>query len=99
MSYEIIVGLEVTDDKKYSAYREAIAPLLNRHSGGFSYDFKISEVLKNQEDRPINRVFLLRFEDKAGMDAFFSNPEYKKIKAELFENSVKAITIIAGYER
>ncbi len=99
MSYELIVGLQVSDDKKYTAYRKAIAPILLIHNGGFRYDFKVSEVLKNQEGRPINRVFLLRFEDKASKEAFLSNPEYQLIKKDLFEDSVQSTTIIAEYER
>jgi len=99
MSYEMINGLKILDDKKYSAYREAIAPILLCYNGGFRYDFKVSEVLKNQEGRPISRVFLLHFEDKSSKEAFFKDLEYQKIKSVLFESSVQSTTIIAEYER
>ncbi len=99
MSYEMMVGLQVKDDKVYAEYREAMQPLLNEVSGGFRYDFKVSQVLKNEEGRPINRVFAIYFENKEKMEAFFSNPEYLQIKERFFETSVDATTIISEYER
>lgn len=99
MSYEMIVGLQVKDDEKYSNYRQAMTPLLQDHGGGFRYDFKVSKVLKNDEGRPINRVFAIYFSDKESMDAFFSHPDYKEIKSIFFEVSVDATTIISEYQR
>ena len=61
MSYEMMVGLQVKCNDKYSRYREAMTPLLKSYGGGFRYDFKVSEVLKNAEGRPINRVFAIFF--------------------------------------
>jgi len=99
MSFEMMVGLQVKDDDIYSQYREAMGPILLACGGGFRYDFKISEVLINQEARPINRVFAIYFKDKSNKDKFFSNPEYQKIKQEFFENSVEATTIISEFDR
>lgn len=97
MSYEMVVGLKVKDDQEYSNYREAMKPLLEIAEGGFRYDFKVSQVLKNDGKRPINRVFVIYFGDKNMMESFFSNPEYLKIKKKYFETSVEATTIISEY--
>jgi uncharacterized protein (DUF1330 family) len=99
MSYELMVGLQVKDDDNYSLYRKAMTPLLETYGGGFRYDFKVSETLKNDEKRPINRVFAIFFKDKESMSSFFSNPEYLSIKKEFFEVSVEATTIISEYVR
>jgi uncharacterized protein (DUF1330 family) len=99
MSYEMIVGLQIKDDIAYSEYREAMAPLLESHGGGFRYDFKVSETLKNEEERPINRVFAIFFKDNDNMNSFFSNLEYLSIKSKFFDQSVEATTIISEYER
>ena len=99
MSYEMVVGLKVKDDKTYSKYRQDMKPLLERVDGGFRYDFKISEVLKNDEQNPINRVFVIFFGNKSKMDSFFLNPEYLKIKEKYFESSVEATTIISEYNK
>ncbi len=99
MSFEMLVGLQVSDDQTYSQYREAMTPILKRFGGGFRFDFKIAEVLKNETDNPINRVFIIYFADKLNKDSFFSDPEYKKVKERFFEKSVKATTIIAEYAR
>lgn len=99
MAYEMMVGLDVNDDVLYSQYREAMTPILATYGGGFRYDFKVSEILKNEEARPINRVFAIFFRDRPSMAAFFSDPEYLKTKERYFAPSVKAITVIAEYER
>ena len=99
MSYEAIVGLQVTDNGLYTRYRKAMKPILAEYGGGFRYDFKVSEVLKNEDGNPMNRVFAICFSDKQAMDSFFANVEYKKVKQQFFEKSVSATTIISQYNR
>ena len=55
MVYEMLVGLHVTNDEMYQAYREKMTPILIECGGGFGYDFRISEILKSQTDGEINR--------------------------------------------
>ena len=99
MSTEMMVGLYVKQNDIYTQYRAAMRPLLEQHGGGFRYDFKVAEVLKNEEGRPINRVFAIYFKDKQNMEKFFSHPDYLVIKAKYFEASVEATTILSTYER
>ncbi|TGL97450.1 DUF1330 domain-containing protein [Leptospira barantonii] len=98
-TFEMVVGLEVIDDLVYTNYRAAMTPLLATYGGGFRYDFKILEVLKNEGGNPINRVFTIFFKDKKSRDAFFADPEYLKIRKEFFQISVKSATYISEYER
>lgn len=97
--YEMAVGLNIINDEVYSNYRKEMKPLLEAHQGGFRYDFKVSEVLKNEEGKSINRVFFIYFGSKDLMDQFFANPEYLKIKTQFFEKSVQATTILSSYSR
>ena len=97
--YEMMVGLYVIDDEAYTNYRKDMKPLLEKREGGFRYDFKVSEVLKNEEGRPINRVFVIYFGSKELMDNFFSDPEYKVVREKHFESSVEHTTIISEYDR
>jgi uncharacterized protein (DUF1330 family) len=99
MAHEVLVGLEVVDDNAYSAYRKEMTPLLERAGGGFRYDFRVSEVLKNENKRLVNRVFLIFFKDKSAMDSFFTRADYLEIKKKYFENAVRSTTIISEYER
>jgi uncharacterized protein (DUF1330 family) len=99
MSYEMVVGLKVINDEEYVNYRAAMTPILESFGGGFRYDFKVDEVLKNEEGREINRVFTIHCKDKESMDAFFSHPDYQVAKSKFFENSVAATTIISEYSR
>jgi len=95
--FERLVGLQVNDEKVYQEYREAMMPILKQHGGGFSYDFKVSEVLISSSEHPINRVFTIYFPDESSSDAFFSHPEYAKIKEKYFNKSVQCTTLIADY--
>lgn len=97
--YEMIVGLYVKDDQIYDSYRMEMKPLLEKRQGGFRYDFRVSETLKNEEKKPINRVFAIYFGSKDLMDDFFSDPVYLKIKEKYFLSSVEHTTIISEYQR
>lgn len=99
MTYEMLVGLQVKDDTNYTNYRQAMTPILESFGGGFRYDFKIAETLKNESGNPINRVFAIYFKDKNSMESFFKDPNYLKVKSEFFEISVVSTTIISQYSR
>ena len=98
MPYEVLVGLEVSDDESYNKYRKEMSPILKDHGGGFNYDFKISETLKSQTDNNINRLFTIYFSSEESMNSFFSNEQYLKIKKTHFEKAVKSTTIISNYK-
>ena len=95
MPYDMTVALLVTDRDKYAKYRTEIAPLLQESGAAFRYDFEIAKTLKSEASHEINRVFVLCFPDRESKEGFFANPEYKAIRARLFERSVQAATVIA----
>ncbi|MDE1348459.1 DUF1330 domain-containing protein [Vibrio aestuarianus] len=97
--YEFLVGLEVSNDEVYSDYRSAMKPILKSFGGSFGFDFVVSEVLLSEVDDPINRVFTIRFPSQTAAEAFFSDSEYLKIKAQYFDASVSHTTIISSYEK
>ncbi|GAB3517485.1 DUF1330 domain-containing protein [Photobacterium alginatilyticum] len=100
MSYELLVGLNVIDDRRYQEYRTAMKPILSQFGGRFGYDFKVSEVLQSEvENKDINRVFTISFPKQTDMEAFFSDAEYLNVKTRYFESSVKSTTIISSYEK
>lgn len=98
MAFQRIMGLNVIDDERYQAYRQAMEPILNDMGGRFGYDFKIAEVLRSKTDAPINRVFTIEFPSETVMDAFFSRADYLDIKAQYFEASVADVTTLALVE-
>jgi uncharacterized protein (DUF1330 family) len=99
MTYEMMVGLNVTDDELYRQYRDAMGPLLASYGGGFRYDFTIATVLRSASEHPINRVFAIYFGSKSAMDHFFDDPGYLTIKARFFAQSVAGTTIFGRDER
>lgn len=94
MKYSILVGLQVDNDSHYSEYRRLMKPLLAQHGGGFSYDFTIDKTLTSATEGPINRVFVIYFENKQEMEKFFALTEYKSIKERYFTTSVSSTTIM-----
>jgi uncharacterized protein (DUF1330 family) len=98
MAFEVLVGLFVVDQQRYSQYREEIAPLLSVRSARFRYDFEISRVLKNDGSGDINRVFVLEFPDQNNKEAFFADPVYLEIRARLFSRAVTIVQPIAEYQ-
>ncbi|MET1256429.1 DUF1330 domain-containing protein [Aliikangiella maris] len=97
MAFENLVGLFVIDDIGYQNYRKAMMPILHQYGGRFGYDLKIAEVLKSEVDNHINRVFTIRFPDKATMKAFFKDEAYLSVRKQYFEPAVTDVTIMAAY--
>jgi uncharacterized protein (DUF1330 family) len=97
MSVEMLVGLNVIDNKMYQSYRDKMTPILLSYGGGFGYDFLVSEVLKSRVESPINRVFTIYFKDEESKNDFFSDSGYLDVKKEYFEKSVTHTTIISTY--
>lgn len=94
MAFETIVGLWVADQGQYARYRAEIAPLLEAAGGGFRYDFEVARTLKSEAGQDINRLFVLRFPDRAGKEQFFADPRYREIRARLFEKAVTGVVQI-----
>lgn len=98
MSYQMLVGLFITDEKLYSEYRAAMKPILTSFGGNFGYDLRVAEMLKSETADPINRVFTISFVDRTSKDQFFSDPDYLKVKGKYFEPSVSHATLMADYD-
>ncbi len=95
---EILIGLNVTDEKIYQDYRNAMSPYLEKIGGGFRYDFLVAKTLKSQVTHDINRVFTIYFPSIEAKNAFFNNPQYKNIREKYFNTSVSHIVSIAEYQ-
>lgn len=97
MAFEMLVGLNVVDAEAYGHYRAEMTPLLEAAGGTFAHDFQ-ADTLKSEAKHPINRVFVIRFPDKARRNAFFSSPPYLDIRGRWFERAVQGATRLAEYE-
>jgi uncharacterized protein (DUF1330 family) len=99
MTHENLVALDIADPSLYQQYRDAMRPLLEAAGGGFRYDFEISRTLRAEATHPIQRVFAIYFRDRAAKEAFFADPAYLAIRARFFAPAVRAVTVIAEYDR
>ncbi len=99
MSFERVMGINVTDDTEYQKYREGMTPILESFGGSFGFDFKVSEVLLSKTKDDINRVFTIEFPSKQTMEEFFSSPDYLEVKNKYFNSSVNSKTVISLHEK
>ncbi len=98
MAYEITVGLCVTDPESYARYRAEITPLLEEAGAGFRYDLEVARNLKTDTFHDINRLFVLRFPDRASKERFFADDRYVEIRRRLFAPAVHGSTTLAEYD-
>ena len=97
MAYEILVALNVTDEKEYQTYRDLMRPILLSYGGDFSFDFKVDEVLRSECSGPLNRVFTIRFPSKQNKEAFFDDGKYLRVKHAHFSASAENVQFISEY--
>ena len=97
MSYEMTVGLVVTDQDSYAQYRSEMRPLLEEAGGAFQYDFDVARALYGEGAEEVNRVFVLRFPSESNKDRFFADPRYVEIRRRWFDPAVKERVLIAEY--
>ena len=97
MSYEMTVGLVVTDQESYAKYRSEMRPLLEEAGGAFRYDFDVARALYGEGAGEVNRLFVIRFPSESNKDRFFADPRYVEIRRRLFDPAVKARVLIAEY--
>lgn len=95
--HEILVGVNVTDDRIYAHYRAEMTPLLEAHGGRFVLDVRVAEILRNPSEQGFNRLFTIRFPSPQKRDEFFSHPEYIAIRRRLFEPSVSGAVRLGDY--
>jgi uncharacterized protein (DUF1330 family) len=98
MAYQCLIGLNVTNEARYTTYRERMMPLLHSLGGHFRYDFRVSAVLKGEAPHAINRAFIIAFPDRSTHDRFFADEAYLAIRREHFEGAVDGVTMIAVYQ-
>lgn len=97
--YERLVGLRISDDAAYTAYRSAMRPILARYGGGFGLDVRVAEVLLAAGNAQFDRLFTIHFPSRAASDAFFTDEEYVAVRNEHFAPSVAATFVLGAYER
>lgn len=94
----MLLALYVQDRALYTQYRKAIEPLLKEYQGSFPYDTSVEEMIDTPlEEKRINHVCTLRFDNEEFKDAFFNDSRYLKIKNNIYDNAIKMEYIISTY--
>ena len=78
MSAYLIVNLDVHDTDAYEEYKSGAAALVERHGGEYLVRGGNLDILEGQWTP--TRLVLLKFPNRAALDAFFSDPDYAPLK-------------------
>ena len=98
MRYQMLVGLRVTDQDRYTAYRSEMRPLLAAAGGAFRFDCDVARVLQGDTEAGVNRLFVIEFPSREAKEKFFADPRYVQIRSRLFLTAVASTSVIAEYE-
>ncbi len=75
----VIADAEVRDPEAYKEYLEKAPAFVAKHGGEYLARGGAFEVLRG-DWRP-SRLVIFRFPDRAAIDAFMNDPEYRPLKA------------------
>ena len=78
MSVYLLVGGTVTDEQAWARYREAVVPLIARFGGKHLTKGETPERLEGSDDW---RVALFEFASMDALQAFWTSPEYRPVRA------------------
>lgn len=92
----VVFGIEVRDRDRYARYRSQMRPILEQHGGIFAWDFHVSRAERGEHW--INRLFAIRFPDRAARERFFSDGRYRAVRREFFELSVGRVAALAEFD-
>jgi len=97
VSYQVLVGVNVLDEAKFSEYLTAVEPLLSTHNGMFCYDYSVHKERHAVVSGNINRVLKFEFADKCNMEKFFTDRCYLKTRGRHVLKAIGGEQFIYGF--
>jgi len=90
----LLFALAVRDEDGYADYRAGMRPILAAHGGRFGLDVRIAEVLEGSLGTSMNRMFTIVFPSEDAQQRFFSDTDYRSIRARWFDPSVETVVAL-----
>ena len=80
---KLIFSLRVTDPARYQTYRDAIAPLMDRHDVAILKEYDVHRSLHSDaEAEEITKIAMFGFPSPEAQTAFFAEPAYQAAKTD-----------------
>ena len=79
MAVYVLVDIDVREPGPYEDYKRGVPPLIAKHGGEYLVRGGAFEVIEGSFSA--NRLVLFRFPDRASVQAFWDDPDYKELKA------------------
>ena len=97
MSYQLLVGLNVLDDKILSEFHASIKPLLANYDGEYCYDINAPSTLITKRHTNINYAFTLSFASKEKATMFLADKDYRKVRGRHVLKTFSSEQVLFGY--
>lgn len=79
MTAYLVMQIAITDERKWSEYREAVVPLITKFGGKHLTNAGRSELLEGRDDE--RSIVMFAFPSVEDIHAFWQSPDYAPIKA------------------
>ncbi len=94
MAAFFLADIEVLDEDLYQEYVRQAASVISAYGG--KYVIRSSEVAPFSGDWRPDRILVVRFPDRAALDACFGSPDYQTIR-HLREQSTRSRAVVIEY--
>ena len=94
MAAYFIVNIQITNEVQYQAYRQQVAPVVQKHGGRFLVRGGAHRVLEG--DWNPSRLVVLEFPSMADAERFYHSPEYKPLLALRQSASHSNVVLVEG---
>ena len=95
MAAYLIVNLDIHDPEKIGAYREGVAPLVEKRGG--RYLVRGGELHPIEGDFGLKRLVILEFPSMEAARGFYSSPEYAPLLKLRQEAARSDIVLVEGW--
>ena len=94
MAAYFIVNLDIRDAERFGAYRERVAPLVEKHGG--RYLVRGGELHPVEGDFGLKRLVVLEFPSLDAARGFYGSPEYAPLLKLRLEASRSHVVFVEG---
>lgn len=95
MAAYFIVNLDIRDAERFGAYRERVAPLVEKHGG--RYLVRGGELHPVEGDLGLKRLVVLEFPSLDAARGFYDSPEYAPLLRLRQESAASDIALVEGW--
>ena len=95
MSVSVVARIDIHDRERYGQYEAGFMEIFERHDGEMLSVEEAPEVLEGEW--PVTRTVLIRFPQKAALEAWYRSEDYQRLAEHRFAASVGNVAMLNGF--